>query len=405
MRLLRRVAIVFTGAAALATTGALCPGGASRPAYAQDATTVRIGVIAPFSGPTAVYGQQFRRGIELALAEVDGRAGNARVEMVYRDEAPGPERSRQAAQELVVREKVRFLTGAVITPVALAIAPVANEAKVPFVILNAATGSITRRSPYVARFSHTQWQGAYTIGDWAARNGIKRAYVVVADYAPGTDAREGFRAAFTKGGGEVASELAVPLSATDLSPYVQRIKDARPEAVYVFMPVGPASISFMRAFASLGLPQDGVKLLGTGDTDDLDLPVIGDAALGAITAYHYGPLLDSPENRRFVDAYHARFGANEIPNFAAVVAYDAMHAMLAAIGKFGPTITGDQAMEVLRGWTAASPRGPIRIDAQERDIVQDIYIRRVERVGNRLGNVAFQTVPQVLDPWKALNPP
>lgn len=399
-RLMGRRTLIATAALSAAAASA-----DSKGAMAEDAPVVRIGIIAPFSGPMAVYGQQFRRGIEMALAEVDGRAGGARVEMVYRDEAPGPERSRQAAQELVVRDKVRFLGGAVITPVALAITAVANEAKVPFVIMNAATGMVTRRSPYVVRFSHTQWQGAYTIGEWAARNGIKRAYVVAADYAPGTDAREGFRAAFTKGGGEVIAELAVPVSATDLSPYVQRIKDAKPEAVYVFMPVGPASISFMRSFASLGLPQDGVKLLGTGETDDMDLPTIGNAALGAITAYHYSPLLDTPENKRFVEAYHARYGANEVPNFAVVVAYDATRAMLAAINKYGTAVTGDQAMEVFRGWTATSPRGPIRIDAKERDIVQDIYIRRVERLaGGGLGNVTIETVPQVFDPWKLQNP-
>ncbi len=392
--MLRREAL----AAGLATGLA---GVTTRRARAED--VVAAGLIAPFSGPTAAYGLQFRRGYEMAQAEAP--PGGPRIRVIERDEASGPERSRQAAQELVVREKVKFLTGVVVTPVALAIAPVASEAKVPFIILNAATGMVTRRSPYLVRFSHTSWQGSVVIADWAAKQGIKRTYVVVSDYAPGIDSLEGFKSAFGKHGGEVVGELRVPVSATDLAPYVQRVKDAKPEAVYVFMPVGPASISFMRAFASLGLPQEGIKLLGTGETDDMDLPTIGESALGTITAYHYSPQLDTPINRAFVAAYKAKYGADQVPNFATVAAYDAMHAMQGVVAKHGAGFTGDQAMDVLRNWRADSPRGPIRIDPQERDIVDNIYIRRVERVAGGLGNVAFETVPDVLDPWKAANPP
>ena len=372
------------------------------PAAAQE--SVKIGIIGPFSGPFTLYGQMFQRGAELYLDEIAGRPGAPKIELIYRDEGAGPDRVKQLAQELIVRDKVRVMGGLVFTPSALAVVPLVTEAKVPLVLFNAATGSITRRSPYVVRTSHTQWQGAYTIAEWAVRNGIKNAQVIVADYAPGHDARDGFKAAFTKGGGTVTGEVLYPVSTTDFAPYVQRIKDAKPEAVFVFTPVGPPSVAFVKTYAALGLPQDGVKLLATGDTDEQDLPAMGEAAIGTVTAYHYSPYLDTDRNRRFVEAYTRKYGGTDAPNFATVAAYVGMNAIVDALAKAGPGADGDALMRALKGWSGDSPKGPVKIDAVEGDIVQNMYIRRVQKVGDKLGNVAFETIPNVGDPWKLANP-
>jgi branched-chain amino acid transport system substrate-binding protein len=373
-------------------------------AVSAQSGAVRVGLVAPFSGPSAEYGQEFQRGMQLYLDEIGGQAGGTRIELLVRDDASQPERSKQLSQELVVRDKVSFLSGYVTTPSALAVAPIASEAKVPTVILNAATGVITRRSPYFARVSHTQWQGAFVIGEWAVKNGIKSAYTIVADYAPGHDARDAFRTAFTKGGGTILGEVGFPLNTTDFAPFVQRAKDAKPDAIYIFTPVGPPTVALVKTYASLGLKDAGIRLLGTGDTDESVLPAIGDSALGLITAYHYSSSLDTPENKRFVEAYRKKYGPDGFINFASVAGYVGMNAIADAVKKHGAGITGDQAMEALKGWKAPSPKGPVAIDAKERDIVQNIYIRRVERVGNGLGNVAFETVPAVGDLWKVHNP-
>jgi branched-chain amino acid transport system substrate-binding protein len=371
-------------------------------ARAQE--TAKIGIIAPFSGPFAVYGQHFQRGAELYLEQIGSKAGATRIELLYRDESGGPERAKQLAQELIVRDKVQMLAGILTTPSALAIAPLVTQSKTATVIFNAGTSMITRRSPYFARVSQTSWQGSYTIAEWAARSGLKEVYIAVSDYAAGHDSRDAFKEAFTKGGGKIVGELLIPTQTTDFAPYLQRIKDAKPAAVYVFMPVGPPSIGFVKTFAALGLPQAGIKLLGTGDTDEPDLPTIGEAALGVITSWHYSLHLDTPENKRFVAAFRKKYGDAAIPNFASVAAYDGMHAIADVIARLGTAVDGDKAMALLKGWKTDSPRGPILIDPVERDIVQNQYIRRVERVGDGLGNVAFETFRAVKDPWKVLNP-
>ena len=372
-------------------------------AIAQD--VVKVGIVAPFSGQFAVYGQQFQRGAELYLEEIGGRAGNTKIELIFRDESGGPERVRQITQELIVRDGAQILGGYVFTPSALAIAPLITQSKMPTVIFNAATGMITRRSPYFARVSHTQWAGAGTIAEWAAKNGVKDAYVAVSDYAPGHDARDGFKTVFTKLGGKIAGEVNIPLQTTDFGPFMQRIRDAKAGAVYVFMPVGAPSVSFVKTFVSYGLAKDGVKLLGTGETDELDLAAIGEQALGMITSYHYSPYLDNPENKRYVAAFKKKYGAAAMTNFASTAAYDGMHAIADVVAKLGSKLDGDKAMDALKGWKAASPRGPIQIDPVERDIIQTQYIRRVQKVADGMGNVAFDKFDAVKDPWKVLNPP
>ena len=374
-------------------------------AWAHAQETVKVGIVAPFSGPFTVYGEQFKRGVELYVEEIGQRAGGNRIEVIYRDESGGPEKVRQVTQELIVRDGVQLLGGYVFTPSALAVAPVITQSRTPTVIFNAATGNITRRSPYFARVSHTQWAGAGTIAEWAHKNGVREAYLAVSDYAPGHDARDGFKAAFTKLGGKITGEVNIPLQTTDFGPFMQRIRDAKPGAVYVFMPVGPPSVSFVKTFVSYGMAKDGVKLLGTGETDELDLPAIGESAIGMVTSYHYSPLLDNAENKRYVAAFKKKFGPSAMTNFASTAAYDGMHAIADVISRLGPKVDGDKGMEVLKGWKVVSPRGPIQIDPDERDIIQTQYIRRVQKVGDALGNVVFDRFEAVKDPWKALNPP
>ena len=393
MKLTRRSFVATAGAATLAAPHV----------RAQGAGSVKVGVIAPFSGGFATWGRQFRQAIELHAAQ-NPRAGNTSVEVIYRDETGAdPARARQLAQELVVRDRVDFLAGAVFSPSALGIAPVTAEAKKPFLIFNAATSVITRRSPYIARMSFTLWQVTVPAAQWAFRNGVREALIVVSDYAPGHDARDAFRQAFTAAGGTIKDVSLIPLNVVDFAPHVQAILDKRPGAVYVFMPAGPTSIGFMKAFADLGGHRQGIKLIGTGETDEVELPAIGDSALGVITAYHYSLSLDTPKNRDFVAAYRRQHGADAIPNFASVAAYDGMHVIHEVTRRLEGRIDGDQAMEIIKGLRIDSPRGPITIDAGERDVVQDVYIRRVERQGGALVNVAFDKFEQVRDPWKDQN--
>ncbi len=372
-------------------------------AAAQAQPVVKVGMVAPFSGPFAAYGQQFQRGAEIALEETGGMAGSVKVELITRDEAGGPEKVKQVTQELIVRDKVPLLMGYQMTPDAAAVAPLSTQAKVPVIILNAATGSLTRRSPYFVRLSFTEWQNGAAIAGWAVKSGIRNAYLAVADYAPGHDSRDAFRHFFTKGGGVVAGEALMPVATSDFAPFLQKIKDAGPDAIYLFMPVGPPAVAFIKTYYQLGLPEAGIKLIATGQTDELDLPAIGERAVGLVTAYHYSPYTDNATNKRFVAAYKARYGADTLPNFAAVAGYDGMQAAMAVLARLGDRVSGDAAMEVLRNWKTQSPRGAISIDPAERDIVQPIAIRRVQKVGNVLGNVPFETVPAMKDPWKEFN--
>jgi branched-chain amino acid transport system substrate-binding protein len=363
-----------------------------------------LGLIGTYSGGFASWGPQVQRGAELYMAEHGDHVGDARIVLLVRDDGgPNPEIAKQLAQELLVREKVAFLAGMTFTPTAMAIAPLATEARTPLLVWNAAASAITRRSPYIVRTSTTLWQLTAPIADWAAKHGIKDVYVAVSDYAPGHDARDAFNRSFTEAGGKLAGELLIPLQTADFAPYLQRIKDAHPGAVYVFMPAGPSSIGFVRTFAALGLGEAGIKLLGTGETDELELPTIGDAALGAVTAYYYSPCLDTPRNRDWVAAYHRKFGADAIPNFASVAAYDGMRLVYEVVRQLGPHFDGARAIEIMKGVAFDSPRGPMTIDPDERDVIQTVYIRRVERVGGRLCNVAFDRYADQKDLWKLLN--
>jgi branched-chain amino acid transport system substrate-binding protein len=373
------------------------------PALAQEA--VKVGVMMGMTGPFALFGEQTRRGMEYYLEEAGGKCGNSRVELIWRDEAAGPEKSKALTQELIVRDRVQFLTGFNLTPTALAIAPLVTEAKVPTLIMVAGASAITRMSPYIARVSFTLWQHGYPLGEWAAKNGMKEIVIAYSDYAAGTDTRDAFKAAYEKNGGKVIAEMAMPLQTPDPSVYVQKLRDMNVKAVFFFAPTGPSGTVFVKTFAAMGLAKAGVKLITTAVVDEMVLAQMGEDALGIISVWHYSPHLDTPDNKRFVAQWQKRFGDKSLPTFMHVTAYDGMHAICDVVRKLGPKFSGDQAMTVLKGWNTVSARGPIRIDANDRDIVQNLYVRRVERLSSGgFGNIAFETMPAVRDPWKLLNP-
>jgi branched-chain amino acid transport system substrate-binding protein len=372
-------------------------------ALAQD--VVKVGVMMGFTGPFALFGQQTRRGMELYLSEVDGKCGNARIELVWRDEAGGPDKAKALTQELIVRDRVQFLAGFNLTPTAFAIAPLVTEAKIPTLILVAGAGVIPRRSPYIARISFTLWQHAVPLAEWAAKNGLKELVIAYSDYAAGTDTRDGFKLAYEKAGGKVLAEMAMPMQTTDYSVYIQKIRDMRTPAVFFFAPTGPSGTAFVKTFHAMGLPQAGVKLITTAVVDEMELHNMGEQALGTVSVWHYSPYLDTPENKQFVAKWKKKYPEAGVPTFVDVTAYDGMHAICDVVRKLGPKFDGEQAMNVLRGWRTTSARGPIQIDASDRDIVQNLYVRRVEKLpAGGYGNIVLETIPSVRDPWKVLNP-
>jgi branched-chain amino acid transport system substrate-binding protein len=369
-------------------------------AFAQE--PVKVGLVAPFSGVAADYGKQMEAGIK-AYFKLHGDTFNGRkIQILVRDTTgPNPEIAKRLAQELVTRDKVDFLAGFGFTPEALAAAPVATEAKTPMVVMNAASSVVTTRSPYIARFSMSLPQVSAPMATWAAKNGIKKVYTLVADYAPGLDSEKAFKDAFTAAGGTVVDSVRVPLRNPDFAPFVQRIKDARPEAVFMFVPAGEQSIAFMKAFEERGLAKEGIKVIATGDlTDDDVLPSMGEAVLGVITSHHYSAAHDSPENKAFVKAFGEVQKELKRPNFMGVGGYDGMAAIVEVVKKLGNRIDGDKAMEILKNIKMTSPRGPISIDPATRDIVQTVYIRRVQKVGNDYYNVEFDKFSDVKDPGK-----
>ena len=370
------------------------------PALAQQ--TIKIGIVAPFSGPFADYGKQFDAGMK-AYQKVHGAAaGNHKIEIVIRDTGgPNPEVAKRHAQELIVRDKVDFLAGFGLTPEALAVADIATQAKKPMVIFNAATSIITTKSPYVVRTSMTLPQISAPMGTWAAKNGIKNVITLVADYGPGTDAEAAFKKAFTAGGGQVTDSIRTPLQSPEFAPFIQRVKDSKPDAVFIFVPAGQQSISVMKAYNERGLAQAGIKVIATGDvTDDHVLNAMGDPALGMITTFHYSAAHDSPENKVFLKAFSEVAPNAGRANFMTVGAYDGMGAIYEVVRKLDGKIDGDKAMDILKNYKAQSPRGPIMIDPETRDIVQTIYVRKVEKRGTELWNVEFDKFENVKDPGK-----
>jgi len=374
--------------------------GLSTQAIAAD--PLKIGLVLPMSGPFGAYGKQIEHGVKLWLAQNGDTIAGRKVELIVKDDAPGTsgDVSKRMAQELVVRDNVDILAGFGLTPAALAVAPVATEAKRPMVVMNAATSIITEKSPYVVRTSHTLPQATAPIAAWAAKNGVKTAYTLVADFGPGHDAEAQFKKSFTAAGGRIVGEVRVPVKNPDFAPFLQRIKDVKPEAVFLFIPPGAETIAFMKGFVDRGLAQAGIKIIATGDLTDEDiLDAIGDSALGIISSWHYSEVHNSPENRAYTAAY-AKAYPKDRPNFMSVAGYDGMALIAEVLRKTGGSADADKFVAAAKGLSWTSPRGRISIDPVTRDIVQTMYIRKVEKVGGKLQSVEFDNVGEVRDPGK-----
>jgi branched-chain amino acid transport system substrate-binding protein len=365
--------------------------------------TVVLAVAAgEFSGPFAQYGQQILGGMKAYMKVHGDTVAGKKIEIVQKDTGgPAPDVAKRLAQELVTRDNVDLLVGFGLTPNALAVAPVATEAKKAMVIMNAATSIITTKSPYIVRVSMTLPQVTQPMAVWAAKNGIKKVYTVVADYGPGLDAEKAFGEAFKAAGGEIVGSVHTPLQNPDFAPFIQRVKDAKPEAVFLFLPAGEEGIAFMKGYEERGLKQAGIRLIATGDiTDDGVLEAMGDPTLGLITSFHYSAAHDSPENAAFKKAYAEVNGDKLRPNFMAVAGYDGMALIYEALQKTGGSTDGDKLVAAMKGARLMSPRGPILIDPQTRDIVQTVYIRKVEKTPGGLYNIEFDKFPEQKDPGK-----
>src|SRR4030088_1141573 len=364
------------------------------PAQAQE--TVKIGLIVPMTGGQASTGKQIDNAVKLYMQQKGDTVAGKKIEVILKDDAAVPDNTKRLAQELIVNDKVNFIAGFGVTPAALAAAPLATQAKVPEIVMAAGTSIITERSPYIVRTSFTLAQSSTIIGDWAAKNGIKKVATLTSDYAPGNDALNFFKEHFPAGGGEIVEEVKVPLANPDFAPFLQRMKDAKPDAMFVFVPAGQGG-NFMKQYAERGLT--GIKVIGPGDVMDDDLlNGMGDAALGAVTAHLYSAAHPSAMNKDFVAAYKKAFSSR--PGFMAVGGYDGIHLIYEALKKTGGKTDGDALIEAMKGMKWESPRGPISIDPETRDIVQNIYIRKVEKVDGELYSVEFATFEAVKDSGK-----
>lgn len=370
---------------------------AGGPASAQG--VVKIGVLEAMTGQQQSTGVQTLAAMKLYMAQHGDTVAGKKIELIVKDDGAVADNSKRLAQELIVRDKVNFLVGFAVTPTALAVAPLATEAKVPTIVANAGTSIITERSPYLLRTSFTLPQSSVIIGEWAAKNGIKKVVTIVSDYAPGLDGEKSFTEAFTKGGGQVVEAVKVPLAAPDFAPFLQRARDASPDAIFVFVPSGQGA-TFVKQFIERGLDKAGIKIIGPGDvTDDDLLNGMGDQVIGTVTAHMYSADHPSALNKAYVEAFKkANNGLR--PNFMSVGGYDAMHLIYEALKKTGGDTNGDKLMAAMKGMAWESPRGPISIDPETRDIVQNIYIRKVEKKDGELYNVEFQTFDAVKDPGK-----
>jgi branched-chain amino acid transport system substrate-binding protein len=382
---------VLTAVAGVALCGAAVTAG-------QAQESVKIGLILPMTGGQASTGKQIDNAVKLYMQQNGDTVAGKKIEIILKDDAALPDNTKRLAQELIVNDKVNIIAGFGVTPAALAAAPLATQAKVPEIVMAAGTSIITERSPYIVRTSFTLAQSSTIIGDWAAKNGIKKVATLTSDYAPGNDALNFFKERFLAGGGEIVEEVKVPLANPDFAPFLQRMKDAKPDAMFVFVPAGQGG-NFMKQYAERGLDKSGIKVIGPGDVMDDDLlNGMGDAALGTVTAHLYSAAHPSAMNKEFVAAYKKAFSAR--PGFMAVSGYDGIHLIYDALKKTGGKADGDELIAAMKGMKWESPRGPISIDPETRDIVQNIYIRKVEKVDGELYNVEFQTFEAVKDSGK-----
>ena len=382
--MLRIIGIAFA-AATLAATGAL----------AQD---VKVGVVLPLTGGLAPVGKQVQAGIKMYMDKNGASVAGKKIDLIVKDDGGVPDNSKRLAQELIVNDKVAII-GSGITPSAMAIGPLSTQAKTANVVMVSGTsGVINPNNPYMVRTSFTLGQQSGIIAEWAAKNGSKKVAIIQSDWAPGAEAAAVFTDAFTKAGGQIAETIKVPLANPDFAPFLQRARDLNPDTLFVFVPAGQAG-TFAKQFAERGLDKAGIKLIGPGDiVDDNDLPGMGDAMLGVVTAGIYSAYHNSPANKEYVAAFQKANGYR--PNFISLGGYDGMHAIYEALKKTEGKTDGDGLINAMKGMTWESPRGQISIDPETRDIVQNVYIGKVEKVQGELYNVEFETFKAVKDPLK-----
>ena len=366
--------------------------------WAQEA--FKIGLILPMTGQSASTGKQIEAAARLFMAQNGNTVAGRKIELIVKDDGGVPDATKRMAQELVVNDKVGVLSGFGLTPLALATAPIATQSKTPMVVMAAATSSITEASPYIVRTSFTLPQCAVAMGDWAPKNGMKRVVTLVSDYGPGIDAERYFKERMQLNSAQVIESLRVPLRNPDFAPFLQKVRDLKPDALFVFVPSG-AGAAVMKQFLERGMDKAGIKLIGTGDlTDDDQLNDMGEGALGVVTAHHYSAAHPSALNKKFVEAFKkANNGLR--PNFMAVGGYDGMRVIYEALKNTKGGQGGGEAMlAAMKGQIFESPRGQIYIDAQTRDVVHNIYLRKVEKKDGQLYNVEFDAIKDMKDPGK-----
>ncbi len=382
----RFLATLATGVAAISTSN-----------FAIAADPLKIGLILPLTGPFASTGKQIEAAVRLYMARNGDTVAGRKVELIVKDDTGAPETTKRIAQEMILQDHVNVLAGFGLTPLALAAAPVATEAKVPMIVMAAATSIIPTRSPYIVRSGFALPQITAPMADWAAKNKIKRVVTLVTDYGPGIDAEKTFVKRFTEAGGTVVESIRTPLQNPDFAPFLQRVKDAKPDALFVFVPSGQGT-AVMKQFLDRGLAAAGIALIGTGDVVDDDiLDAIGAPALGVVTSFHYSAAHPSAENKAYVDAFmKANNGMR--PNFHSVGGYDGMHLIYEAVKKTGGSSDGTKLVDAMKGMTWMSPRGQVTIDPATRDVVQTVYIRKVEMKDGHYWSIEFDKVDNVKDP-------
>jgi branched-chain amino acid transport system substrate-binding protein len=386
---MRKTLIALAGAAALAVG----------PAAAQG--TIKIGLIMPYSGQFADAATQMDNAIKLFVKQNGDTVAGRKIEFIRKDTGGiAPDVAKRLAQELIVRDNVDMLAGFVLTPNALAAGDVSEQAKKFMVVMNAATSIITTKSQYMVRTSLTTPQINASLGTWAYKSGIRKVYTMVSDFGPGLDAEGAFQLAFKEAGGEIIGQIKMAVANPDFSAYVQRAKDLNPESIYIWVPGGAQPGALGKALAERGIDARKVKVLGQGEvTDDGALKAMGEAALGIITAFHYDPAHNSAMNKAFVAAYRADYNRN--PDFFSVGGWDGMKLIYDTLKKTAGNTEAEKLVAAAKGMAWESPRGPISIDPETRDIIQTVYIRRVEKVGDAIVNVEIDKVENVKDPVKA----
>jgi branched-chain amino acid transport system substrate-binding protein len=388
----------LTAVLGLAASIALAP-------QAAQADEVKVRILGSFSGPYADWGKRFQQSIDLFVEQHNGRVGNHQVKVIYRDVGGNnPARAKQLTQELIVGDQVRFLGGLEFTPTVLSVADLITQAKIPFVIFNSATSDVVRKSPYYVRVGYLQWQICVPAAQYAYDQGARKAVIIVADYGPGYDTIDAYTKAFTDKGGQIIDVIKVPLDTPDFSSYIQRIRDDKPDTLFTFMPGGPMAVNLIKGYADSGLRAAGVRYIGGGELEEPFLPTVGDAALGLISASFYSPYVDNPANKQFLAALHKKYGPELVPNVATIFAWDGMQVLFHMIEATDGKLDGEKAIAAAKGYKWESPRGPVEIDAKTRDVIENVYIRKVEKVDGALGNITVATYPNVKDPWKELHP-